>query len=258
MQASEGAIKSQEAQAAAKAAGDRADYFDKMTAGTPATPGRPAIPAVEGELLPPDEPGMPYQRVGGNPGSPAIEPTEAIPGHEYSPVEAMQVKSRTGYGTPKNEMTPLEQRVQNAQYMGAKDAAEDAVGKTLGPEAKQAIVDANAKRGSIIESGTGQATAAENYQKLVRGLMSLRGTDAAFAGAGSGGGAMIGHPVLGAIAALMAKKGFDAARIAQMPAGYLMDKLASSPAASQAVISAATSPWLNMNKDKQPVAGVGK
>jgi hypothetical protein len=188
---------------------------------------------------------------------PGKPPTPGIPGKPYTPVQAMQVKTRAGWDQPANGMATLDQRVANAEANGAKAAAEESVGKTLGQKAQADLVKANAGRGAIIGSQTGQATAAENYQKLVRGLTSLRGTDAVAAGAGSGGGTMIGHPVLGAIAGLLAKKGFDAARVAQMPLGYLADKFASSPVLSQGAITGGTSAWKNL-ANKQPVAGVGK
>jgi len=224
LQSQEGKIHSTAAQEAASKAGETANYYDRLLngVGTAGSPGN-----IEGML-----------------------PAEAQP-YSMGPTEAMQIKTRVGYDKPANEITGLDKRIQNAEYMGAKNAAEEAVGTTLGPNAKAALQKANAQRGALIDSETAQNTAADNYRKLVTGLTNLRGTDSIAAGAGGGAvGEFFGHPILGAIGGILAKKGFDAARIAQMPAGYYMNKFATSPAAAQTAITAATSPWLNQQTQK--------
>lgn len=249
LQAKEANTRTPESDQAAQAAKARADYYDQKVQGTPAVPASTVVKTSP--IL--DAQGNPFQSAEEIPGSPAI------PGELYGPAEAARVKTRVGSSTPKNQLTGIDEQIQNANYRGALQAGEDAVSRTLSPEKAQAIKNANADMGKLIGSETGQKTAADQYDRAVTGLTSFNPGDIYAGALGSGIGAYYGSPYLGLLAGALGKKGFEAARLGQMPAGYALKKFADSPVVHNAAISGATSAWNNMNPgEKQPVAGVGR
>lgn len=184
-----------------------------------------------------------------------VKGTPELPGRSYDPVETTAAKRLLGYDSPVLAKTPAQQQIENNLYEGLMTGTEDSVGKTLGEGSKEALHEGNQEISKILASGLGQKTASNQASRALENLGSLRGTDAF----GSIMGHAAGSGLPGFVPGFLAKKGFNAAQIAQMPVGYALKKFTGSLPAKQMAIGAATSPWLHLDQNsKQPVPGTGR
>lgn len=232
-------IRSPEAESALKSIDEKIAYYEGQVKGTPAVP--PSNTQVPSPIL--DSSGQPIMKTVTTPGAPAI------PGKPYSPVEATQAKTLTGYDQPVLSTTKTGQKINNRLYTGLMQGTEKSVEDSLGPEAAAALHEGNQDIGKILASGMGQKTSSVQAGRALENLASLRGTDAIAALLD------MSNP----LEAIAAKKGINAMQAAQMPVGYAIKKFTGSPTAVNSAIAAGTQSFKPTSGwQDQPVAGVGR
>ncbi len=183
--------------------------------------GIPAIPEQVSKVSSPllDPSGQPFTKEVVTPGSPAI------PGKAVTPLEASGYKTSIYKTQPKMAYdtagkSDFETELDSLLAKGQLQASQNAVEKSLGPEAAQKVEDLNRKVGNLLSTQRAQQTVTERAQRQLHQLKEISPYDM---GIGALGASMGGSN--GAIEALAAKKAAGAAMLTRMPVGYGLQKL---------------------------------
>ncbi len=195
------------------------EYLD-LEKGTPATPAR----TVESPSSIMGTDGKPLTTQTVIPGTPEVAPRLVKPS-ESSGFKSSLYNSLPNTAYDNAIKTPAGAGLQKTLASGMRQETEDSVARSLGAGSAQDLKDLNDASGKLLSTRRAQVTVQNQADRQLDRTLSPTGTDAVLMGVGEGGGQAGTGLKMMAVKHLM-----DALRIATMPAGYAMQKIAENPA----------------------------